>query len=71
MKDVVEIWVIKDPDGNLWKTPKGKSSWASQGAAKNAWLYHKNLHCKSSWSEDAQGWSCECVAKYDLVKREQ
>lgn len=72
MKDVTEVWVIKDPDGNVWKTPKGKSSWASQSAAKNAWgcynwglretKYGSKYNRQLKWSEDAQGWACECIA---------
>lgn len=71
MKNTIEVWVIKDPEGNVWKTPKGKSSWASKGAAKNAWGCHRYKgYCNMKWSEDAEpiGWTVEQIAKYELVK---
>lgn len=36
----IQVWVIKDPEGNIWQTTKGKSSWGSCGAAKSAWACH-------------------------------
>jgi hypothetical protein len=81
MKDKVQVVVIKDPDGNIWATPKGKSSWSSVGAAKNAWGCHTwldngpnkyNPKLRSTrqgkWSQDAEGWSCEVVADYILTR---
>ena len=80
MKNTIEVWVIKDPKGNVWQTPKGKSSWASKVAAKKAWGCH-NWGLRESkygsfykgnlvWSEDAEhlGWTVEQIAKYELVK---
>ena len=70
MKDV-EIWIIKDPDGNIWTTPKGKGTWGSSGAAKNAWCYHHNPIVSMKWGRDAEsiGWTCECIARYELVPK--
>ena len=76
MDKVIQVVVIKDPEGNIWKTPKGKSSWNSVGAAKNAWGCHNwkkhPIYARSTnkkWSEDAEGWSVEVVAEYELVKK--
>lgn len=81
MKDKIQAVVIKDPDGNTWSTPKGKSSWSSVGAAKNAWGCHTwldngpnryNPKLRSTrqgkWSQDSEGWSCEVVAEYSLTR---
>lgn len=40
MINTIKIFAIKDPEGNFWKTPKGKSMWSSVGAAKNSWNKH-------------------------------
>jgi hypothetical protein len=82
MKDTIQVVVIKDPDGDVWSTPKGKSSWSSVSAAKNAWGCHTwldngpnryNPKLRSTrqgvWSKDAEGWSCEVVAEYTLTKK--
>lgn len=62
----IQVWVIKDPEGNVWQTPKGKSSWNSSGAAKNAWCYHQYWGVSSSWDKHAVGWVCEKIAEYEL-----
>jgi len=79
MKDKIQIVVIKKPDGSIWNTPKGKSSWSSVGAAKNAWgchtwknreppLHRSRTQCK--WSEDAEasGWKVEVLKEYKLAE---
>lgn len=66
MKRTLKVFVVKDPEGSVWKTPKGKSSWNSVGAAKNAWCCHHGVFSRCSWSVDAVGWSVEQIAEYEL-----
>ena len=80
----MKVVCVFDPDGNAWSTPKGKSSWASVSAAKNAWACHTwldngpnryNLKLRSTrqgkWSKDAEplGWTVEVVQEFDLVPK--
>jgi len=75
----IEVWVVKDPQGDIWQTPKGKSSWGSSSAAKNAWSchtwldngpnpYNKNLRSikQGKWSKDAIGWTTELIMEYKV-----
>lgn len=68
----IQVVVIKDPNGNVWKTPKGKSSWSSVVAAKSAWNCHTwvddgpnpynpkiRRRRNGKWDSDAVGWSIE------------
>lgn len=66
----IEVWIIRDPNGNVWQTPKGKSSWAGAGFAKNAWAYHQHPGVNCTWTKDAEpnGWTVELLSKYELVK---
>ena len=81
-KDKIQVVCIFDPDGNIWSTPKGKNSWSSISAAKNAWGCHTwldngpnryNSKLRSTrqgkWSQDAIGWSVEVVQEYELVPK--
>lgn len=69
MPKTVYVYHIIDPDGNLWETPKGKRTWDSVAAAKNAWAchtwfdngpnrYNPKLRTtrQGKWSKDANGW---------------
>jgi len=80
MKTKIQVVVIKDPQGNVWKTPKGKTSWSSVGAAKRAWNAHTRLdngpnpynsslrsRRQGVWDKDAIGWSCEVLAEFHLI----
>lgn len=82
MDDVIKVYVIKDPEGNVWKTPKGKSSWSSVGAAKNAWNAHNwykvvreicgveyTSWVHKVWSKNAEpaGWKVCKAKEYKLV----
>ena len=75
----IQVWVIKGPEGNIWQTPKGKSSWGSSAAAKNAWACHTwldngpnryNPKLRSTrqgkWSKDAEGWTTEMIQEYEV-----
>lgn len=74
---VIQVVVIKDPKGNIWSTPKGKSSWGSVGAAKNAWGCHNwkrhpkypRINTNKIWKEDAEGWTTEVIQEYEVVPR--
>jgi len=74
----LKVVCIFDPDGKLWSTPKGKTSWSSVGAAKNAWSCHNfkrhpkypRLTTNKKWSEDAKGWDVQVVQEYKLVPNE-
>lgn len=73
----IKVIMIFDPDGNVWSTPKGKATWGSVGAAKNAWAchnfkpheYYKRISINKKWSEDAIGWEVKVVHEFDLVPR--
>ena len=73
----IQVVVIKDPEGNIWSTPKGKSSWGSVGAAKNAWGCHNwkkhpkypRINTNKTWKEDAEGWTTEVIQEYELVPK--
>ena len=81
MSESIKVFAIKDPQGNFWRTPKGKSSWSSTGAAKLSWGCHNykkhfytttkgNEHwywVQKRWSEDAEGWSIVQLKEYRLV----
>ena len=83
MSEDLTFFAIKDPQGYFWKTPNGKSSWDSVGAAKNAWNAHNHAQepydyggvlrdfrwIRKNWSKDAatNGWSVVKV-KYKLVE---
>tara|TARA_R110000744_G_scaffold375388_1_gene488808 strand:+ start:286 stop:531 length:246 start_codon:yes stop_codon:yes gene_type:complete len=77
----IEIWVVKDPEGSIWKTPKGKTTWNSKGAAKNAWGCHTwfdrgpnpynpklRRSTQGRWTKDAEGWTTELVKEYKVTE---
>lgn len=74
----VKVVIIFDPAGNVWSTPKGKSTWGSIGAAKNArachnWKkheYYKRISVNKKWSEDADGWEVKVVGEFKLVPKD-
>lgn len=85
MPDTIQVVCIFDPEGNIWRTPKGKSSWSSVSAAKNAWNCHTwldngpsryNPKLRSTrqgkWSKDAEpnGWQAKVVKEFSLVPKE-
>lgn len=73
----IQVVVIKDPEGNIWATPKGKFSWGSVGAAKNSWSCHNwkkhpkynNTTVNKTWKEGAGGWSVEALEEYYMVPK--
>ena len=69
MSEVVYTYHVVDPSGEIWATPKGKRTWETPGAAKNAWSchtwvddgpnpYNSKLRRtrQAKWSVDASGW---------------
>lgn len=86
MSEKITVFAIKDPEGNFWKTPKGKATWNSVGAAKNSWNACNNkqleIHTRyqekpykvwreMKWSEDAIGWSVVKLKEFRLVEEDQ
>lgn len=74
MNDTIKFFAIKDPEGNFWKTPKGKQSWSTISVAKNSWSCHNHTKgpqgywVTKKWSEDAEGWSVVKLKEYKLVE---
>lgn len=76
MGNTIEVWAIKDPDGNFWKTPKGKSTWNKPNFAKSAWNCHNykphstypRITVNKKWDEDAEGWQLVKLKEYKLVE---
>lgn len=86
MSEKITVFAIKDPEGNFWKTPKGKATWNSVGAAKNSWNVHNlkiieieshwsskpyKVWRRKKWSEDAIGWSIVKLKEFRLVEEDQ
>ncbi|CAB4124468.1 hypothetical protein UFOVP59_19 [uncultured Caudovirales phage] len=83
MSETIKIFGIKKPDGTFWKSPNGKVSWSSTGAAKNSWNCHSwfqeeytntagNKHFRwknKQWKVDAEpnGWSVVKLKEFKLV----
>ena len=64
----LECWIVRKPDGSIWRNQKGRYLYQSSGSAKNA-IVHSYLisNCYTFEKYETRGWSVKKVWHEDII----